>query len=354
MDEAGGIWDEISCDEIQDVMNQMLGGDTFSFSEYVGQIMQGQLPFSLESSIRTVCNGLAANLVQEKKMYVYLILIAVVGAVLSNFSNLLQGKQVAETAFYAVYLLFFSVLLSAFTQVAQIAEATLTQLLDFMKVLAPSYFMTMAFSQGAVTSEIYYQFTLSMITLVDYVLVKFALPAIHIYFLLQIANQLSKQDMFTKMAELIHDVVKFVMKTMFGVMMGINVIQGMVLPLTSQLENSAIVKLTSAIPGVGSTISSVTSTVLCAGTLVKNSVGVAGVIVVVLYCGVPLLRLVISRFLFQMTNALIQPISDKRVTACIGAVVEALKLLTYAVFVGCMMFVVSIALMSTMTSFSYH
>ena len=349
MEETGGILDEISCDQIQGMMDRMLGGSTFSFSDYVSKIVQGQLPFSLESFVETIVHGFASNLVQERKMYVYLILIAVVGAVFSNFSSLLQGKQVAETAFYAVYILFFSVLLSAFLQVASIAETTLMQLLDFIKVLAPSYFMTMAFSQGGVTSGVYYQFTLSMIALVDYVLVKFALPAIHIYFLLKIANQLSKQDMFTKMAELVHDVVKFVMKTMFGVMMGINVIQGMVLPLTSQIENSAVIKMASAIPGFGSTISSVASTVLSAGTLVKNSVGVAGVVVVLLYCGVPLLRLVVNRFLFQATNAFIQPVSDKRITSCIGAVVESLQLLTYAVFVGCMMFVISIAIMSVMT-----
>lgn len=282
-------------------------------------------------------------------MYVYLVLIAVIGAMLSNFTSLLQGKQVAETAFYAVYMLFFSLLLTSFIQIAGIAGDTLTQLLDFMKVLSPSYFMTMAFSQGALSSGVYYQFTLIMITLVDFVLVKFALPAIHIYFLLRIANQLSKQDMFTKMSELIHDVVKFVMKTMFGIMMGLNVIQGLVVPITSQLESSAIIKLSGAIPGVGSTISSVTSTILLAGNLVKNSVGAVGIIAVLFYCGIPLLRLVVNRFGFQFIGALIQPVSDSRITACIAAVVESMKLLTYAVFVGCMMFVVSIALISAMT-----
>ena len=237
MEEAEGVWDEVSSEEIQQMMDQMLGDQSFSFSEYVSSLIRGEFPVSLESAIRTIGEGLAANLVEERKLYVYLILLAVIGAVLGNFASLLQGKRVAETAFYVVYLLFFSVLLSAFTQVAEIAENTLTQLLDFMKVLAPSYFMTMAFSQGAMTSGVYYQFTLAMITLVDLVLVKFVLPAIHIYFLLRIANQLSKQDMFTKMAELIHDIVKFVMKSMFGIMMGMNVIQGLVLPVTSQLES---------------------------------------------------------------------------------------------------------------------
>lgn len=350
MDETDAVLDEISCDEIQSMLDQMLGSDTFSFSEYVTQLVHGQIPFSLESSIQTIVNGLAANLVQERKMYVYLILLAIIGAVLGNFTSLLQGKQVAETAFYAVYLLFFSVLLTSFTQVAQIAESTLTQLLDFMRVLLPSYFMTMVFSQGAASTGVYYQFALSMITIAEFVLLKFIFPAIQIYFLLRVANQLSARDMFTKMAELIHDVVKFVMKTMFGVMMGINVVQGLVLPITSEIQQSAVVKISGAIPGVGNAISGVASTVLCAGTLVKNAVGVAGVVGVVLYCGVPLLRLVVNKFLFQMTNALIQPVSDNRIVAGISAVVSALDLLVYAVFVGCMMFVISIALMSAMTS----
>ena len=349
MEEADRVWDEISSVDIQQMMDQMLGDQTFSFSEYATSLMHGQLPVSVESIFRTIVDGLAANLAQEKKMYVYLVLIAVIGAMLSNFTSLLQGKQVAETAFYAVYMLFFSLLLTSFIQIAGIAGDTLTQLLDFMKVLSPSYFMTMAFSQGALSSGVYYQFTLIMITLVDFVLVKFALPAIHIYFLLRIANQLSKQDMFTKMSELIHDVVKFVMKTMFGIMMGLNVIQGLVVPITSQLESSAIIKLSGAIPGVGSTISSVTSTILLAGNLVKNSVGAVGIIAVLFYCGIPLLRLVVNRFGFQFIGALIQPVSDSRITACIAAVVESMKLLTYAVFVGCMMFVVSIALISAMT-----
>ncbi len=350
MEETGALLDELSYDDIQNMMDKMLGSQTFSFGEYVNKLVSGQMPFSLETVFQTVANGFLSNLEQERKLYFYLILIAVVGALFSNFGALLQGKQVADTAFYAVYLLFFSVLLTAFHQVSQIASDTLGQLLEFMKILTPSYFMTMAFSQGAMASGVYYQFTLVMITLADYVLVKFAVPAIHIYFMLRIANQLSGRDMFSKMAELIRDVVKFAMKTLFGVMMGINVVQGLLLPVASKMESSAVVKIAGAIPGVGNTVSTVTNTVLCAGTLVKNAVGVAGVLVVLFYCGIPLLRLIASRFLFQLAGAVIQPVSDKRIVACLSGVTEALQMLVYALFVGCMTFVLSIALMSAMTS----
>lgn len=349
MEQTDELFGEISCDEIQSMMDQMLGQNTFSFSGYIDQILQGNLPFSVQETLQTILRGFAANIAQEKKMYMYLVLIALLGAILGNFAGLMQGGQVAEVAFYAVYLLFFSVLLTAFTSIAQIAQATLESLFDFVRVLVPSFFSAMVFSQGSAGTEVYYQFTLCMIAVVDCVLVKFALPAIHIYFLLQVANQISPQDMFSKMADLIHDAVRFVMKAMFGIMMGINVIQGMIVPLTTKLEQSAFLKMAGAIPGVGNTVSSVAGTMLCAGALVKNAIGAVGVIAVLFCCGIPLLRLYLHKFLFQIVNAVIQPVADKRIVQCISAMAQTVALLAYAVFVGCMMFVISIALMSVMT-----
>lgn len=349
MEQTKDVFGEISCDEIQSMMDQILGQNTFSFTDYVDQILQGKIPFSLQDTLQTILHGFAANIVQEKKIYMYLVLIALLGAVLGNFASLMQGGQVADIAFYAVYLLFFSVLLTAFANIAQIAQKTLESLFDFVRILVPSFFSAMVFSQGCAGTEVYYQFTLCMIAIVECVLVQFVLPAIHIYFLLQVANQISPQDMFSKMADLIRDVVRFVMKAMFGIMMGINVIQGMIVPLTSRLEQSAFLKMAGAIPGVGNTVSSVAGTMLCAGSLVKNAIGVAGVIAILFVCGVPLLRLYLHRFLFQLVNAVIQPVADKRIVQCISAMVETVGLLAYAVFVGCMMFVVAIALMSVMT-----
>ncbi|MBR1740856.1 MAG: stage III sporulation protein AE [Lachnospiraceae bacterium] len=347
--EADEIIGEISYHDVQEMVDQMLGTKSFSFTEYLSDLVQGEVPFSSMDILQDIFQGVIGNLAQERRLYLSLILIAVVGAVLSNFSKLLQGKQVAETAFYALYLLFFSIMMSLFVQTSQIAEQTLTKLLDFMKVLTPAYFITMGFTESAMAAGAYYEFTLVLIMLVDAVLVKFAIPAIQIFFLLRIADQFSGREMFSKMAELIQDVVNFVMKTMFGLMMGFNVIQGLILPVALKLKTSSVVKLSSAILGVGSVVSSVTSTVLCAGTLVKNAVGITGVIVVVFFCGVPLLRLVLSRFLFQLVGAIVQPVSDNRIVACFSAAKDSIKMLAYALSVGSMMFVITITLISAMT-----
>lgn len=352
MENDQGFLDELSYGQIQDMMDRILGQQSFDFSEYVGGLVNGTQTDSAGEMLRTILQGALTNALQDKQMIFSLFLIAIIGAVFTNFSKLLQGRQVARTAFFAVYLLFFSVLSASFCQVAQLAADTMENLLDFVRVLVPAFFISMSFSQGGTAAGVYYEFTLVMIAVVNYVLVKFALPAINLYFFLQVSNYLSEEDMFSKMAELVRDAVKLAMKTMFGVMMGMNVVQGLIVPVTAQVKNMAVVRMGASIPGVGNAVSSVAQTVLCAGTLVKNAVGVTGLIAVFLICAVPLLHMILNRFLYQIVAAAIQPVSDERLVKSLGGTVDAIRLLVYAVGVGAMMFITSIAIISAMTNLS--
>ena len=327
------ILDEISGDEIQSVLDTLMGNSSISFMDYVASIIQGKVPFDPADMGRQLIQSVFGNIGQQKSMLLYVLLLAVIGAVITNFSKLMQGKQVATTAFYGVYLLLFSV----------------SGLLEFIKVLTPAYFISMSFASGAGAGAVYYEFTLVIVAVIDLVLVKILLPAINVFFLLQLANELSEEEMFGKMAELVKDLVTLALKTMFGIMMGINVIQGLIVPVSAELQNSTLIKAGGAIPGVGNTISTVTNTVLVAAKLVKNAVGVAGVIAVFLLCAVPLLKLLFWQFGYQLVAAVVQPVSEPRVIRCLGAIKESLALLVRAVAFGAMLFIASILVISSMT-----
>lgn len=58
MEQTDELFGEISCDEIQSMMDQMLGQNTFSFSGYIDQILQGNLPFSVQDTLRRYCADL--------------------------------------------------------------------------------------------------------------------------------------------------------------------------------------------------------------------------------------------------------------------------------------------------------
>lgn len=350
MESVERITDAISYEDVQKALDQLLEDNSFSFAGCVEKVVKGEIPFSLDGIWEILRETLFTGILQDREMLVTLILLAVTGAILANFSELVQGKEVANMSYYVVYLLFFSIVFRSFLRLNQMAETTLTGMLDFMKALAPTFFLSMTFSEGVTASGAYYQFVIVMITVVEYILVWVILPMIQMFFVLHMANQLLEKDMFSKMAELIRDVIRFVLKVLFGVMMGFEIIESLILPLTSKIEQSAIMKLSNGIPGVGGMASGVLSMVLCAGTLVKNAIGVVGILGMLIFCGVPMLKLLIQKFVYQFLGAFLQPVSDQRIVRCFQAVSDTVLLLVYTVFVGSMMLVLSVALISMMTS----
>ena len=129
-----------------------------------------------------------------------------------------------------------------------------------------------------------------------------------------------------------------------------NVIQGLIIPVSAEVKNMTMVRLSSSIPGVGNSVGNVLQTVLCAGKLVKNAVGVAGVIAVFFLCAVPLLQMIVSRVLFQIAAAVVQPVSDKRLIRGLSGAVRAVDLYIYTVGVGALLFISSIAMISAFTT----
>ena len=111
------LMDGLSCDQIQQMMDQIMGERSFGFADTVqGLIQNGKTDTfaGLKSSFQEL---LFSSFTQDRKMFVSLLAVALAGAVFSNFSRILQGKEVAKTAYYIVYLLFFSILATSILHV---------------------------------------------------------------------------------------------------------------------------------------------------------------------------------------------------------------------------------------------
>ena len=94
------LMDELSYDQIQQMLDQIMGENSFSFSEMVRSLMHSGKADTLDH-ISTMMRELAASAFsQDRKLFVSILAIALVGAVFSNFSKILQGREVAKTAFY--------------------------------------------------------------------------------------------------------------------------------------------------------------------------------------------------------------------------------------------------------------
>lgn len=345
------ILNDVDYKEIQQVIDDIMADkDQFDFKSYVAGLATGEGGISFNQIVNDIKDTLVHEIQTNKSIIVQLIVVAVIAAIFTNFSNIFQNNQVSETAFYVTYLLMFSILTSSFYIATNIASNLLHNLLDFMKVLIPTYMVSVAFSSGAATSMMYYEATLVVITIVDFVLIRVIIPMINVYFVLVLANNMSKEDMLSKLTELLETIVQWTLKTLLALVIGFNTIQGLIVPMAEHVKNSMIIKTTSAIPGIGNAVNSVTETILGAGVLVKNAIGVGGLIVIVTICIIPIVKLMFYVLVYKFGVAIVQPISDKRIIGCMSASANAAKLLLSTVFIATLLFMISIAIIAASTN----
>ena len=177
----------------------------------------------------------------------------------------------------------------------------------------------------------------------------FIMPCIEIYVLLVLADHLSKEERLTRFTELAEMVVQWSLKAALAAVMGFHLIQGVVSPAADAFRNTAVSQGIEMVPGVGDISGSVADMVFGSAMLIKNGMGAASLIALILICLVPLAKLAVIMAAYYVLAAVLQPVADERITECLSGMGNAVKLLFQAVFTMLVLFLLTIALTTALT-----
>ena len=335
---------------VQEVLNNSIVKDGFDFKSVLSDMVLGEGKISFGKMWNLITDALCADVSYYKDAIVLLVLIGISAAVFANISSAFAEGQVAETSFYITYLLLVSVIVVAFYTVSDTAAEGLSDVSDFMEALVPSFFLSVGMVSGSAASVVFYEIALCVILVVDKVLLNIIIPMINVYVVLIMVNYLSKEDFLTKLAELLQTAVKWLLNTLLALTLGLNVIQGLIMPLAGTVKKSALVKAASFIPGIGSGAGAVWETMLGTGAIIKNGIGTAALVAIIFITLMPLVKMVVFVLMYQGAGAILQPISDKRVNEALSGVCEGTKMLLRTVFMTVVLFAVSIAVICASTN----
>jgi len=233
-----------------------------------------------------------------------------------------------ETGFYIIFTVLFAIVSMGFFTAFEVAEGAFQSLITFMKVLIPSISLSLCFGGGTGTSLVFYETMLMAISIVEMLMAHVLLPGVKIYFFLSMINQLADNH-FSKMAEMVHVFLKGSIKVLYGVLLGYQGIQGILLPVMDKVKNNTFLQTAKGLPGVGNTLGSAADTILGSGMLIKSAVGVGGILCIIVLCFYPIIKLSVFTLIYRLSSAFIQPIGDKRIVVVLHAVFESGKILLW-------------------------
>ena len=323
---------EINLTDVQKMLDDFMGADSFSMKEALIKLTRGEQAFSKEAVQEFVYRFFFYQLDQEKELFVKLILLVLLSAVFTSFAEVFENNQIGDISFFVVYLLFFTILMDSFSRMSSSLEKTISWMTEMMKGLAPAYYMTVCAASGAASAVVFYEGVLLMVWGIQWLLLTVLLPASGMYVLLQLVNSLSREEMLGKMAELLNTAVSWGLKSLLAAVVGLQIIRNLVAPVMDSVKRGLLSRAAGALPGVGNAVNMVTELVVTSAVLVRNCLGVVILVVFVLIGAGPMLHYGILSLLYRLLAAVAQPVSDRRMVRALGTMGEGCALLLRILF----------------------
>lgn len=314
------LMEDMELGQMQDAVNQILREDSFSIEEILNQILKGESLFQKETMSKWFKNIVKAQLQREQKAMFQVVLLVLLAAVFSNFTAVFGDGKTGETSFYITYMLLLAVLIKSFGSMGVELKELLENFILFLKALMPSYFLAVTASSGSATAMIFYEAVLFLIYVIQVVFLKGMIPAIYVLALVELVNYLHSEDFLSKMAELLQTLIEWTLKSCMAVVLGMQLIQNMIGPAMDSLKRDIIGKTAASIPGIGNAINGVTEVALGTAVIIRNGIGVVGIIILVCIGIRPVIRLALLAFLYKLLAAVVQPVSDKRMTGALSTI----------------------------------
>lgn len=320
------------------------GYESDSFSDMTARLMSGDSEGMFLEIFNMAGDKLFGEISYNKDAIVKVVLIAIAAAMLSKLSAIFMNNKMSDMGFFSVYTLLMVVLISAFAVNVGVATDIVGLLIGFMKCLIPAFFMAVGAASGLTASMGLYEIALVSIMAIEYVVLNFVIPAINVYVVILLLNNILDEDYLSKFASVVETVISWTIKIIPTVALAINLIASIVLPTVDYTKAKGYRKIFSLIPGIGQGVDSFVEIMAGSGSLIKNAIGGAALVCIIVLVAVPVIKLLVFCFMYKITAAVVQPVSDKRVTSSVEVMAKGAGMLYKAILACALLFFLTIAI----------
>ena len=210
-----------------------------------------------------------------------ILVIIVIHSILKSISENLGNDNTSQIAYYTEYLLIITLITNNFVDTISIIKETIANLTSFVNLLVP-ILVSLIIATGQVSSGALIQPVLIFaIVFISNIINLIILPIITTSFILSIVSNISDRIQVRNLAKFFKSGVIWILGFVITIFVGLLSLEG---TLTSNVDGITIKGIKTAtstfVPVVGKALGDSVETVLGATSIIKNSIGFVGIIIV--------------------------------------------------------------------------
>lgn len=331
----------------QEITTQIEGEDFFNSS--VTELAKGDFSLSPGRILDYIYKILTDEFNSSKKLVMCIFIIALISGI---FSVVKQGDNGANNvSFFVCYCLITIASAKLVTVSVGYGTDVIEEMSTFITKLAPLLSMLLAAGGYTSSAAVFYPVFSSSVYLISTVIEKCIVPLIYISCVIGIVNNLSGKSQLNNFNKIIKSFSKWILAAILTIFSGINAIYGFCTPSLDSLGmKTAKFAIGSIVPVVGGFLSESIETVIGSTRLMKNAVGTAGIISLIVICAVPVIKTAAIMLMLKISAAVIEPVSDKRFSDMLMEVADAVTTVFAMLIIAAVLFIISIAIIISTTN----
>lgn len=275
-----------------------------------------------------------------------ILILAVLAAVLESMQSAFERQAVSQVAYSMIFLVLMVLAIGSFTEAIGYAKHAIQSMNDFMLATVPIMTGLLAASGAMGSAAFFHPLVLLAVQVVSNLVFIVVFPLIFFSAVLDITSALSPRYRLTRLAGLLRNSGAAVLGFGFSIFLGITAVQGAGRGIADGVALRTVkVSVGAFVPVVGKAVADAAETIASASLLVKNAVGITGLIIVACIALFPALKILAVSFIYNGGAALMQPLGDTPLVACLGALGKSLLFVFASVAAVALMFFIFICIL---------
>lgn len=299
--------------------------EDIDINEILNDAIKGEVDNS--TLLKKILNILGKEVTTNIKSLISILAIILIHSILKSISESLENNNISKLIYYVQYILIVTVIMSNFTDIIKLVQDTTGNLIGFMNALVPLLITLMMYTGSITTSSVVEPIILFMINFIGNIIQNLIIPFVLVLTSLVIISKISDKVHIDKLSKFFKSGIVWFLGIVLTVFVGIVSLEG---TLSSSVDGitakTTKAVVSSAIPVVGKILGDAVDTVLGCGIVLKNAVGLVGVVIVIGICIMPILKLFVLSVSYKLLSTVVQPIADEKIIDLLEQIGDIFKI----------------------------
>ena len=323
--------------------SEYFGNDTFV--DRVKKIIDGNLSIDYSSFISYLLTILFDNLLAYIPTICLIVSIAIVCSLVGQMGDVGNKKSVSNIVYFVCFSVIVVIVFKNVMDLVGMTKSTLLSISNQVQVVFPVLLTLISAIGGVVSASVYQPAVALLSSVISQIFIAVLVPIFIFVLVFNVVGNLSSNVKLEKLSNFFTSIFKWIIGVVFTLFIAFLSIQGITAISADGISiKTAKFALKSYVPILGGYLSDGISLIMASSVLIKNGVGVTGLVVLLGTILSPVMKVLIFSLSLKLVAGIVEPLSEKRISNFIYGVSKSLSMLIACIVGMGFMYLISVGL----------